>query len=371
MKKRINAIITILAFIFLGLYVSKWSIINEIKLFLYILVSFVVCIILQEISFILIGQIYGIVSHVICIGPFAIFKRNGKLKVKFKMRAYSGFLGNIQGVHIPDIKSKEEFERVKKNLKIVLCAGFFADIIIVIVALILIFTAAFKNHDFKMFLIISIIMAELLGFISVFGGSVKSALNMKKSSEEEVLQDLLLLGIFYEGTKEAHRFSYLIERYLVLGENIKVRNYSDDEMLKNISYVSELIYMRLGGIVNKVPSNIMKFIQNIIKKKEQFVGKPRFSRRVLNLVYRYILYLAVVDNNNKDALELYNYFAKFLYYNDKRKNYTKVFIEHILGIEDNYEYLMDANNLIKSKGGMWFGYGIHEVDVHMINLKNS
>ncbi|URZ02241.1 hypothetical protein CLAUR_022380 [Clostridium felsineum] len=372
MKRRINGIITILAFLFLGLYISKWNIVSEAKLILEILLAAIMCIVIQEISYIVVGRMFKIQSKVICIGPFAFFKYKGKLQIKVKMKVYPGFFGNMQGVHMPDVKSEKEFYKVNRNLKIVLCSGIFSDVIIIIAALALIFTVATNNEEFKRFLIVTTVAAELLAFVAIFSGNVKRVLNMRKASEENLVQEMILLAVFYDGTKEIDRFSYLIERYIDFGKDIKSKNYSDDEMLSKIDYVSYIIYLRLGGVIKEVPSNIRKFTEYTVKKRNLLVGKPKFSRKVLNLIYRYILYLALIDKNRKEAVELYDYFRKFLYNGDgKKKNYTKIFLEHILDIENNYDYLMDINNLIKSKGEMWFGYGVYEMEKNMINLKNS
>lgn len=374
MKKILNnfMVIILAVSISIGIIVLKIGFLDIAKFLIYIILSVATCIIIQELSYVLIGKMYGIISRVICMGPFAFFKEDGKIKVKFKMVGYPGFFGNIEGIHMPSVSSKEDFERVKKNLAKVLFSGFFGDLIICVVCMILIFTIAVNKPGIKEFLIITIVMAEIMAFVSVAWGNVKNAVNMKKSPEGRIIDNILFLAIYYDGIKEVHRFSYLIEKYIELDKNLKCVDCEDSIMIDKMNYSLEVLYLYLGGVVNEMPANSKKFIKYVVSRKDEFMKRPKLASSVLNIVYRYILYLALVDKNKEKALKLYDYFKKFLANkNNKSENYTKIFLEHILDIKDNYDYLMNMNNLVEAKGGMWFGKVVHEMDVHMINLKNS
>ncbi|PJI07935.1 MULTISPECIES: hypothetical protein [Clostridium] len=374
MKKILNnfMVIILAVSISIGIIVLKIGFLDIAKFLIYIILSVATCIIVQELSYVLIGKMYGIISRVICMGPFAFFKEDGKIKVKFKMVGYPGFFGNIEGIHMPSVSSKEDFQRVKKNLAKVFFSGFFGDLIICVVCMILIFTIAINKPGIKEFLIITIVMAEIMAFVSVAWGNVKNAVNMKKSPEGRIIDNILFLAIYYDGIKEVHRFSYLIEKYIELDKNLKCVDCEDSIMIDKMNYSLEVLYLYLGGVINEMPANSKKFIKYVVSRKDEFMKRPKLTRSVLNIVYRYILYLALVDKNKEKALELYNYFKKFLANkNNKSENYTKIFLEHILDIKDNYDYLINMNNLVEAKGGMWFGKVVHEMDLHMINLKNS
>lgn len=80
-----------------GIRFFNGNFISELVFLVLFPLALIVCIAVRELSYIL----FGACLYIIYLGPLTFFKIDGELKVRFKMKWYQNFCGNISGVDLP------------------------------------------------------------------------------------------------------------------------------------------------------------------------------------------------------------------------------------------------------------------------------
>lgn len=294
----------------------------------------------------------GIKMRAIIFTIFILIKEDGKWKFRI--------IGNksLGGIAIPEIegiKDEEDFILKQKGFANALIAGpktsFIACVVLTAVGLLIIKLTT--NIYIRSGLLLFIISLGVITFTILATSFMKNdmvvgdfpAYKMAKKDTYFTAIQLYNYG-YFSSQPENSRNENIYLRELILKE-LTEKYKKQDTHWYTISMIDTIIVEYLAGFLEELPVVAKDYI-NFILETPELLSEIRTTGTKEILYFHLIILLHKNEETRQQSFKLYEELTDTIKPDTPKRKYLFRQIEHILGIADNKDYLMDKKNIVTS-----------------------
>ncbi|MFP4661102.1 MAG: M50 family metallopeptidase [Halanaerobiales bacterium] len=320
-----------------------------------------------EIMIFIFTYIIAVLAHE--LGHFFVFIRNGikmralfvtlfifkKEDEKWKFRINPNSITASGGIAIPDlevVEDSDEFKRLQKAYAKVMLAGpltsiFFCIVVLLItvpifltISSVIIKSVLFMFSASIVVITLFIIISSLLKTEMVVGDF--PAYKIAKNDNFLVAMQLYQYAMFSTDYEDVRRNNDYLRSLIVEGLYEKLEK--EDIHVYTMNIIDTLIVEYLSGVIDSLPEAVDEYVDFLIDNNEAFeVVKTSEYARIL---WFHIIRLLYEKRDQKEkAVELFYRIKGMIDEKSSINKYLTKQAEHLLGIDDNSDFLKDKKNI--------------------------
>lgn len=337
-------------------------------------ITYIVLIAVHELSHFFVFVRNNIKMRALFLMVFMIIKENGSWNFRFKPNKVTA----IGGIAIPDVdvvKNEESFKKIQIAFSKVLIAGPTASMLFALISTAIIVPGMLiiENIYLKSILFTMVSSIVVFTFFIIITSFFKNemvigdfpAYKMASTDDFFVAMQFYQYAVFSSEFERVRSENNFIKSVICDGLSRKLaeKNFH----VYTLQIIDSLLVEYLAGVSKTLPEIINDYVDFLIDNDKAF-DMIKNSEQAMVLWF-HIVRLLYLDRRKKDkAVEVFEDMKRML---KKKTPVTKYMIkqaEHLLGIKDNSEYLMNKNNInISSADGLFKNFKGYYADEMRLN----
>ncbi|WP_026477860.1 M50 family metallopeptidase [Alkaliphilus transvaalensis] len=320
----------------------------------------------------------GIKMRALIITIFVFITEQGSWKLKIRPNNVTG----TGGIAVPDlevVKGEDDFSRLQKAYAKAIIAGPIASIIFLFAGILISIPIMLltTNVYLKSFLLTFVISLIIITFVLLASSFINNeiaigdfpAYKLAKKDTYFIAIQLYQYALFSSYPDEVRKENTYLRNVLLRELEKKLADL--DTHVFTLSIIDAFLVEYLSDLVNELPCIVIDYIE-FLQESPEAINKILTSENALILWFHIIRFNHLNESTQDKANALYSRIKELKKLKSPVELYLAKQTDHLLGIKDNSQYLLNKNNIrISSAHGLWKnfeGYFLDEIRLNEMTI---